>query len=155
KLRINGILVVISLGSAVHAFPAPWRRAPCSYGHGNEKLTGHERSGRWQVFCARTMRCNLTEKIMERAVIRVDDAEIRSGQALHLALTAGQVVVWQHDLLTGNCRRSGDSLNFLDLPPSSPGSDFLNVVHPDDHERVRLAILQAIDGKAPYSVECR
>jgi PAS domain S-box-containing protein len=81
-----------------------------------------------------------------------------SEERLLSALRSGRTVAWEWDLLTDRMIRSENSPELLGLPVESDacaGDEFFNRVHPDDRERVRLAVRRAMETREPVEMSLR
>jgi PAS domain S-box-containing protein len=75
-----------------------------------------------------------------------------------LALEAGQIGTWDWDVVGNHVVWSDLIYKFHGLKPgefSGRIEDFGAMVHPDDRERVNAAINDALENRAPYSIEVR
>ncbi len=100
-------------------------------------------------------------------VLRSDDATpsdtgahgVRaSEERLRSALRSGRTVAWEWDLLTDRIIRSENAVELLGLPVESnarDGAEFMKVVHPDDRERVGLAVRRAMETGEPVETAFR
>jgi PAS domain S-box-containing protein len=81
-----------------------------------------------------------------------------SEERLRSALRSGRTVAWEWDLLTDRIIRSENSLELLGLPEESDaraGDTFITRVHPDDRERVGLAVRRAMETGEPVETAFR
>lgn len=79
-------------------------------------------------------------------------------ERLQLSLEAGRMGFWDWNLLTNEIVRSPNLADIYGVSPSQLVGAFdgsLNLVHPEDRERVKAAIAQALAQSAPYSLEFR
>lgn len=95
-----------------------------------------------------------------RALLRVRRAEERlrrSEARMRLAQQTGGVGTWEWDVDTGREVWSDHNYRLMGLPPDSEVSDGLASVpvHPDDRDRFQAALLRAVDGPDPLSLEYR
>jgi PAS domain S-box-containing protein len=100
----------------------------------------------------------LREAEVRRARKAADEALRESEQRLKLALEAGRMGAWQRNLKTGEMTWSAITQQIYGLKPgefSGAFSEFEQLVHPEDRERVLEAITNAITGRGPYQVEFR
>ncbi|MEP7367425.1 MAG: PAS domain-containing protein [Acidobacteriota bacterium] len=89
---------------------------------------------------------------------RSDQALERSEERLKLSLEAGQIGVWDWDVVHNRIEWSDlvYDIHGVERGNFSGGvDDFARLVHPDDQERVTAAIGAALRGGAPYEVEFR
>lgn len=68
---------------------------------------------------------DVTEERRAEAALRASEERLR------LALRAGRMVAWEHNLKTGQSKQIGDALDLLGIG-SGPASQFYDRVHPDD-----------------------
>jgi diguanylate cyclase (GGDEF)-like protein/PAS domain S-box-containing protein len=68
---------------------------------------------------------DVTEERRAEAALRASEERLR------LALRAGRMVAWEHNLKTGQSKQIGDALDLLGIG-SGPASEFYDRVHPDD-----------------------
>jgi two-component system CheB/CheR fusion protein len=81
-----------------------------------------------------------------------------SEERLRLALNAGQMGVWDWDVLTGQVTWSQGLETVTGLAPATFGGTlegFLAFVHPEDRARVDDAMARALSGAAEYDIELR
>jgi signal transduction histidine kinase/ActR/RegA family two-component response regulator len=97
------------------------------------------------------VRDHLAER--ERQAEALRDKEER----LQFALAAGRLGSWEVDLGTGRMDCSALCKENFGRPPGEPFSyqDLFEVIHPDDRERARAAVRQAIDDRTDYDIEYR
>lgn len=86
-----------------------------------------------------------------------EEALRRSEERLRLAQDAGRISSWEADLVTGEATWLGRWREIVgDWDVEKPTQElFLRIVHPEDRERVGVAIRAAIAGEAPYDLEFR
>ena len=70
---------------------------------------------------------------------RSEEARRRSEERLQLALKAGRMMAWEHDLATNHVERSENGLALFGLT-SGPLSAATERIHPDDLERVKATV---------------
>ncbi|MFL6214182.1 MAG: PAS domain S-box protein [Blastocatellia bacterium] len=102
--------------------------------------------------CALTVIEDITDR--ERAEAWLLENEER----LRLALEAGQVGTWDWDIASNHVTWSETIYHFHGLKPgefSGRVEDFAALVHPDDRERVNVAIQAAVESRQTYSAEMR
>ncbi len=105
----------------------------------------------------------LQEEIIERehieASLRDNQAELQRNQELLIeAERLGRIGSWELDVVSGKLRWSDEIYRMFELDPAqfSPTyENFLNVVHPEDRDKVNLAYRQSLDTHQPYDVEHR
>lgn len=85
----------------------------------------------------------------------MDDSSISAEERLRLAVAAARLGYWQWDPAT-------DKLDFSERTNEVFGlheghgltfTEFLDILHPDDRERVRLAVAKSVEEKTDYSIE--
>jgi len=88
---------------------------------------------------------------------RAEEALRQSEQHLRLALLTGQLGSWQVDLTTKTLACSNQCKANFGLAPAEDFSyrKLFEVIHPDDRDRVRSAINQAVAERADYEEEYR
>lgn len=82
----------------------------------------------------------------------------RSQEQLTLVLEASDLGTWNGDLLTGRLEWSNRCLALFGLPPEQTSltyKQFLQLVHPEDRERIHEAVRAAIETRQDYRVELR
>ena len=97
------------------------------------------------------VRDHLTQRERQASVLR--DKE----EHLQFALAAGRLGSWDLDLATGQMECSALFKENVGLPADQPLSYpvLLELLHPDDRERVQTAIGRALEQRAAYDVEYR
>ncbi|OGA66143.1 MAG: hypothetical protein A3F77_16605 [Betaproteobacteria bacterium RIFCSPLOWO2_12_FULL_67_28] len=89
---------------------------------------------------------------------RMEQALRESRQLLARAQAIAGLGYWEFDLATGLTRASRELRGMLgitdDVPPQSP-QWALNVIHPEDRERVRAAMQRSIEQGSSYDLETR
>jgi diguanylate cyclase (GGDEF)-like protein/PAS domain S-box-containing protein len=83
---------------------------------------------------------------------RSEEARRRSEERLQLALRAGRMMAWEHDLATDYVERSENALALFGLT-SGPLSSATQCIHPEDLERVAAAVREG--GTESRTVEYR
>jgi PAS domain S-box-containing protein len=94
----------------------------------------------------------LAEAIATREELRRSEGDLRMAQELT------QTGMWEVDLVAGTARWTSGMWDLLGLESGSVEPTFerfLDVVHPDDRDRVRVAVSSAIDGRHEYESEYR
>jgi PAS domain S-box-containing protein len=96
---------------------------------------------------------DVTEQRRREAAAREQDHRLR------LATRVARIGTWDLDLETGQGQWDDVALRVMGLEPAQSrytAASWLNAVHPDDRERVRMAFAAALqpDGP-PYEIECR
>ncbi|MGQ0524811.1 MAG: PAS domain S-box protein [Betaproteobacteria bacterium] len=90
---------------------------------------------------------------------RAEEAEKRSTERLHLAVEAARLALWDADTLNGEVFLSGQWAAMLGGPPGETRTtvrELLDLVHPEDRERLVDAAVLALKGQRPeYSEEHR
>ncbi|QJE74107.1 PAS domain-containing protein [Aerophototrophica crusticola] len=92
------------------------------------------------------------------AKLAVLDAVSASERRLRLALEAGQLMLWDADLVTDAVTCDPTFKVLFGFPPDAKGlrgEDFTGRVHPDDQTRVRAEVVAGIEGRAPFVTEFR
>lgn len=111
-----------------------------------------DRSGRhryWVAICR-----DITHRKLSEAALR------QSEQRFQYVARATNDVIWDWDLETGSVWRSNDATRLFGKAGTMPGMQdaLLNLIHPDDRDRVLRSIQQAINGHeevwtAEYSLQ--
>jgi len=89
---------------------------------------------------------------------RAEYALKKSEERLKLALGAGQIGVWDWNIVEDRAEWSDRVYEIFGAErKKEPGGveDFTRLVHPEDRERVKDAIREAVEWNAPYAVEFR
>ncbi|HEY7294281.1 MAG TPA: PAS domain S-box protein, partial [Dehalococcoidia bacterium] len=89
---------------------------------------------------------------------RTPHGAARREATLRVALEAARAGVWEWNLASGELRWSGEFEALLGLPRGFLGDSFaayLELVHPDDRDRVRVALLGAAKHCSEYDLEFR
>ncbi|MDD5384764.1 MAG: EAL domain-containing protein [Gallionella sp.] len=105
----------------------------------------------------------LQEEIIERehmeAAMRDNQVELQRNQGLlNEAQRLGQLGSWELDLRSGELRWSDEIFRIFELDPArfSPSyENFLNVIHPDDRDKVDQAYTQSLENRQPYDITHR
>lgn len=89
---------------------------------------------------------------------RAEAAVLESESRLQLALNATHTGIWDWNILANSFIWSNNNLALLDLekgPFNSTYTAFLESVHPDDREKVALAVTRSIENREEFNVEFR
>ncbi|HLN85988.1 MAG TPA: PAS domain S-box protein, partial [Candidatus Limnocylindrales bacterium] len=88
---------------------------------------------------------------------RAEEALRESEERLRLALDGGSLGTWHHDMVTGEIIRDRRAAAIIGLPSgiSHGESVFINVVHPDDRDKLVAARHRAIAEQREYVSEFR
>ena len=81
-----------------------------------------------------------------------------SRDLLNEAEQMGHLGSWEHDLVRNELRWSDEVYRIFELDPAQfkpTYENFLNVVHPDDSDKVSRAYTQSLQDKNPYDIEHR
>jgi PAS domain S-box-containing protein len=81
-----------------------------------------------------------------------------SGARLDLALLAAHMGVWHWDIIVDRRWFDDQVCHLLGIDPakfSGTGGEFFDAVHPEDHYKVRAALVQTIEHGTPYESEYR
>ncbi|MGF1549739.1 MAG: PAS domain-containing protein [Sphingomonadaceae bacterium] len=101
----------------------------------------------------------IAELEAENARLReaADKALRRSEARLARALEAGRMGDWEWNLKTGEVIRSENLLGVLNLPPDLPHDieAAIELIHPDDRERVQETIEAAVAGDGSFDMRYR
>jgi PAS domain S-box-containing protein len=102
----------------------------------------------------------LERRVSERtAELETLNQALRDGEErLRVALDAGNCGAWDWDVAANRITWSDRVYEFHGLAPDQFGGrieDFNKLVHPDDFERVRIAIEKAHVDRAPFAIEFR
>ncbi|MBC7377739.1 MAG: PAS domain-containing protein [Burkholderiaceae bacterium] len=99
------------------------------------------------------------EDVSGAAIQRPAQAALRaSEERLRLAVEAGQLGIWDWDIVTNEVTWSDQVYRMHDMAPGSdPGGleAFRARIHPDDRARVEASMAQSLAGGEPYAVEFR
>jgi PAS domain S-box-containing protein len=82
----------------------------------------------------------------------------RQGERLSLALDAGKIGVWDWDLITNQIEWTDKIYEIHDIPKNKAiggVQEYINYIYPEDRERVKKAIEEALNGVRPYEIEFR
>ena len=98
----------------------------------------------------------IVQNITERKLAEV---ELQHNQELlNEAQRLGQLGSWELDLVSGELRWSDEVYRIFELDPAlfSPSyENFLNVIHPDDRDKVNRAYTKSLEDRQPYDIEHR
>ena len=89
---------------------------------------------------------------------RMEDALKRQERSLEVAQSLAHLGHWEWAIKSGEERWSDEQFRIFGYKPQSvtPSYDtFVQAVHPDDRDRVLLAVKKTLDEQAPYDLECR
>jgi C4-dicarboxylate-specific signal transduction histidine kinase len=88
---------------------------------------------------------------------QAEQALHESDERLRLALASGEMATWNWDILSNATVWTGRCPAMAAIPPDTLTSygEFLNAIHPEDREKVRRAVAQALEHRQPYEVEMR
>ena len=94
---------------------------------------------------------DITERKLAEEAVRL------SRERLSLALEGGHLGTWHVDLLTAEASLSDVTLAYLGRPAGTAVTfeSFIAMLHPDDMQRIRVAIETAVDVKGDYAEEYR
>ncbi len=95
---------------------------------------------------------DITERIIADKALRESERRLREAQSI------ARIGNWELDLVRNNLWWSGQVFELFELEPLQSNityEDFLNVVHPDDRDRVNLAYTQSLRDRTPYQVTHR
>ncbi len=95
---------------------------------------------------------DFTERKLARLELR------RNRELLNEAQRLGRLGSWELDLVSGELRWSDEVYRIFELDPAqfSPSyEDFLNVIHPDDRDKVNRAYTQSLEDRQPYDITHR
>jgi len=87
-----------------------------------------------------------------------EDALRESRERLSFALDAGRMGTWDWEVGTGVVHWSESLERIVGIPPGSFGGTldaYIELVDPDDRQRLRLAFERAVGSDGEYMVECR
>ena len=90
--------------------------------------------------------------LIEINALRESESHLREAQQI------ASLGSWEWEMATGLHLWSDQQYRIFGLDPqtTSPSADlFFQVVHPDDHERVKAAVTATVDRHVPYNLECR
>ncbi|MDD5300709.1 MAG: EAL domain-containing protein [Gallionella sp.] len=102
----------------------------------------------------------LQEEIIERehieAALRDGQVELQKNQnLLNEAQRLGHLGSWELNLVSGELRWSDEIYRIFELDPvrfSPSYENFLNVIHPDDRDKVNQAYTQSLEDRQPYDI---
>ncbi|HTI73308.1 MAG TPA: PAS domain-containing protein [Candidatus Limnocylindria bacterium] len=94
---------------------------------------------------------DITERKQTEAALRTSQAD------LQLALDAAQLGLWNWDIVTGEITWSPQCFAVYGLPPGEGITypKFLAAIHPEDRERVAIALQRAVEDRKSYIEEKR
>ena len=86
-----------------------------------------------------------------------ENALKKSEEDMRLAVSAGGLGMWDHDLVSGEFMFSDKCNAMLDIPREAPMNFevFLSALHPDDREQTNRAVQRALEEKIDYYSEFR
>ncbi len=110
-------------------------------------------------FGARELRARVSSQLQMARLRREANESLRQNEErLRMALTAAQMVAWQVDLNTGKVVFSDNAADVFKLPPGSTLESIAQVrapIHPEDAERHRAIVAQAVEKRVEYLSEYR
>ncbi len=119
----------------------------------------HPPSGRWLEMHAYPSAAGLALLATDVTARKQSEEEVRRGEErLLTALEAARMVAWDWEVATNTVRRSPNAVAVTGLAPEAltgTGDNFFTLVHPEDRERVRRRLREAVEGGAAYDVEFR
>jgi PAS domain S-box-containing protein len=89
---------------------------------------------------------------------RLEDARHESEAHLNNAQRIAHLGSWEWDVVSGVVQWSVEQYRIMGFEPGActPSCDlFFEVLHPDDHVKVKNALDQTLKGNASYNIECR
>jgi len=89
---------------------------------------------------------------------QVEDTLLESERRLKDAQRMAHIGSWELDLITGRLEWSDEVFRIFEINPqkfSASYEAFLEVIHPDDRERVNAAYTESLKNKTPYKIEHR
>ena len=89
---------------------------------------------------------------------QAQEALQRSQESLARAQAIARVGDWERDVVTNQVHWSDEMYRLMGMSPGAPLAgyeDFLNLVHPEDRERVKKAARDAVAAGSPYSADYR
>jgi PAS domain S-box-containing protein len=89
---------------------------------------------------------------------KVESSLLATNERLRLALEAGTSVGWEWDVRSARNQWFGDLQNMFGIAAASHSAfagDFYRFVYPEDRERVRKAVADALQSRKPYKAEFR
>ncbi len=89
---------------------------------------------------------------------RAEEEATRHSESLSQAQRIAHLGSWDWDLVRDNAKWSDEMFRIFGLDPAESGGDLakaLSLMHPEDREKVALAVRQATDGSRPYDIEYR
>ncbi len=92
---------------------------------------------------------DISERIASKESIILNEARLNEAQRL------AKVGSWELDLLTGELIWSNEIFNMFEIEQSKFKASyeaFLNVIHPDDRERVNTAYTNSLESRQPYEI---
>lgn len=95
---------------------------------------------------------DVTERKLAQAELQYRQDLLNEAQRL------GQLGSWELNLVSGELRWTDETYRIFELDPAqfSPSyENFLNVIHPDDRDRVNQAYTQSLTDRQPYDIEHR
>ena len=99
-----------------------------------------------------SIRADITDRKLAQIELQHNQDLLNEAQRL------GQLGSWELDLVGGELRWSNEVYRIFELDPAqfSPSyENFLNVVHPDDRDKVNQAYTQSLEDRQTYDIEHR
>lgn len=130
--------------------------------HGTDDVLGYrlrDATGTWREVEERTARFDGSDGLPPQALGIIEDvgALRRTQQRLRLALDGGKMGTWDIDLSTGTMACSGQCKANYGRSPDAEFTyeELASCVHPDDLERWRLVVTEAIDSGGEFGIDYR
>lgn len=153
--RIAWDLVPFASGSAIRSF---LERAMISRVEGEAEAESELRPGAWLHIQALPIEGGLGVTFRDITDTRAQARREREQAArLELALATSGFGDWRWDMATDRADMSVRAAEMVGVEPgpSMTWAQMLEHIHPEDRERARLAVIQALENRANYEVEYR
>ena len=99
---------------------------------------------------------HINRNLRDNVILRMD--AVRNQELLNEAQRLGQLGSWELNLVSGELRWTDEVYRIFELDPAqfTPSyENFLNVIHPDDRDKVNRAYTQSLEDRQPYDIEHR
>jgi len=115
---------------------------------------------RWQAFndaSGKPVRAvgtcqDITQRKLAERAVTISEASLVRAQRI------ARMGNWDWNIVTGELYWSAQTFELFRVDPAETSGTyerFINGVHPEDRERVQKAVMDAVEGRAPYNVEHR